>query len=53
MFKLLVKLTCKQNKLKKLGMPVKLVHKSLASINKETFFYINFSHIITETKKQK
>ena len=34
-------------------MPIKHKHKSLASINKKTFFYINFSSIVRQTKKLK
>ena len=34
-------------------MPIKYIHKPLASINETTFFYINFSSIVTQTKKQK
>ena len=34
-------------------MPIKHVHKSLADINEKTFFYINFSSIVTQMKKQK
>ena len=34
-------------------MPIKYIHKPLASINEKTFFYINFSSIVTQTKKQK
>ena len=32
---------------------IKHLIKSLAGINKKTFFYINFSSIVTQTKKQK
>ena len=38
---------------KKLHMPIKHIHKSLAIINKKTFFYISFSSIATQTRKQK
>ena len=34
-------------------MPIKHVHKLLASINEKTLFDINFSSIVIETKKQK
>ena len=34
-------------------MLLKQVHKSLASINKETFFHMNFFSVITQMKKQK
>ena len=41
-----------QNKqVKKLHMPIKHEHKSLASTNEIILFYINFSSIITQTKK--
>ena len=33
-------------------MPIKLIHKSLASINEKTFFYINFSSIVTQQKNK-
>ena len=32
-------------------MPIKLIHKSLAIINEKAFFYINFSSIVTQQKK--
>ena len=50
--KSLVKLVGKQKK-SKLHMSIKQIHKSLASVNKKTFFYISFSSIATQTKKQK
>ena len=34
-------------------MPIKHVHKSPASINEKPFFYMNFSSVITQMKKQK
>ena len=46
-----VKLAHKQ--VKKLRMPIKHVHKSLASMNEKTFFYISFSSIAKQTQKQK
>ena len=33
-------------------MPVKHVHNSLTSINEKTFFYINFSSVVTQIKNQ-
>ena len=33
-------------------MSIKHVHKSFMSINKKTLFYVNFSSIITQMKKQ-
>ena len=38
---------------RKLCMPIKHVYTSLASVNKETFFYINFSSIKTKMEKIK
>ena len=40
----------KKKKVKKLHMLFKHERKSLASINKRTFFYINFSSIVTQMK---
>ena len=34
-------------------MPIKHVHKSLANVNKKTFFCINFSSIVTQQKNRK
>ena len=34
-------------------MPIKHVHKSPASINEKPFFYMNFSSVITQMKKEK
>ena len=42
-----------QTKVQKLHMPIQHIHKSLASINEKTFFYNNFSSIISQMKKQK
>ena len=38
---------------RKLCMPIKHVYTLLASVNKETFFYINFSSIVTKMEKIK
>ena len=47
----LVKLALKQ--VKKLHMPIKHVNESLLIMYKKSFFYINFSSLVTQTKKQK
>ena len=36
---------------KKLHMPIKHVHKSLASVNEKTFFYISFFSTTTQKNK--
>ena len=37
----------------KLHVPIKHIHKSLASVNEKILFYIILSSIVTQTKKQK
>ena len=51
--KVISQVSSKTKQVKKLLMPMQLVHKSLASINEKTFFYINSFSIITQMKKQK
>ena len=51
--KVISQVSSQTKQVKKLHMPLKDGHKSLASIKEKKSFYNNFSSIVTQTKKQK